>query len=177
MTNKGKLQYILNLYSICCSFCFDSFGFVSVLSVSFAICCSFHFDSFGFVCNSFSFVHSFSQSICLRHFAISRPDQVRSSITVHLLYTSSPGSTVRLPHNFVFSRVLIILPVEVAIDTLIKTMPTAITPEPSIHFSPVKHSKRSHTNERWAWSSTTSYRILDIFLTKLNFEQRCFVRN
>ena len=47
------------------------------------------------------------------------------STTVRLLYIL-PGSTLRLPHDFGIYCLLIILPVEVAIDTLIKTTPTAI---------------------------------------------------
>ena len=75
--------------------------------------------------------HSFDQSIRLRHFVISSQTRLRSSITVHLLYISLPGSTVRLPHDFVVYRVLIVLPVEVVIDKLIKTTSTAITREQS----------------------------------------------
>ena len=79
-----------------------------------------------------SFDHSLDQSIRLCHFVyISSQTRLCSSITVHLSYTSLPGSPVRLPHDFVFYPVLIVLPVEVAIDTLIKTTPKGITREQS----------------------------------------------
>ena len=74
--------------------------------------------------------HSFDQSICPHHFVISSQTQLHSSITLHLLYIVLPASTVRLPHDFVFYRVVIVLPVEVAIDTLInKTPPTVLSQE------------------------------------------------
>ena len=78
------------------------------------------------------FDHLFDLSIRLHHFVISSPTRLFSLITVHLLYISLLGSTVRLPDDFIFYRVLIVLPVEVAIDTLInKTAPTAVSREQS----------------------------------------------
>ena len=45
------------------------------------------------------------------------------STTVCLLYISLPGSAVCLSHNFIVYHMLIVLPVEVVKDTLIKTPP------------------------------------------------------
>ena len=95
----------------CCCWCYILslriwFLFISVfvsLLNSYSICCSFHFNLFGFVYNSFhSFNHSFNQLSLLRHFVISGQTQFRSLIAVHLLYISFPGSTVCLPHDFIF---------------------------------------------------------------------------
>ena len=62
---------------------------------------------------------------------------LRLSITVHLLYIGLPESKVHLPHDFIIYRVLILLPLEVAIDMLIKTTPTAITWEQSFSWNTV----------------------------------------
>ena len=95
--------------------------FVSIRSVSFSIC--FH-----------SFDHAFNPSICFSCFAtcihVSSQRHLHSSITGHMLYISFPASTVRLPHNFILYRMLIVMPVEVMIDTFInKTTPTATSQE------------------------------------------------
>ena len=91
--------------------------------------CSIRFDWFGVVCGR---SRSFNQSIRLRQFIISSQTQLCSSITVHLSYISLLGSTVQLLHDFVFYCVLIVLPVKVAIDTLInETTPTAVSWEQS----------------------------------------------
>ena len=50
-----------------------------------------------------------------------------TSVTVHLLYIGLPESTLRLPHGFVIYRVLILLPLDIEIDMLIKITPTAVT--------------------------------------------------
>ena len=92
---------------------------------SYSIRCSIRLVSFAFHFGSFN--HSSNESINLRHFVLSNQNGLCLSITVHLLYISLPGSTVRLTHNFVFYCVLIVLPVKVAIDILInETTATAI---------------------------------------------------
>ena len=91
---------------------------------------SFHFDSFAI---QFCFsVHSFNQVISSSSLRISSQTQLHSSITVHLLYTSLPGSTLHLLYNFKYYHVLIVLLADVATDTLInKTTPTAVMWEQS----------------------------------------------
>ena len=97
------------------------------------------FDSFGFVFDLFSFVRSFFRSIdsssSLRYIPSNSTSFVVIEViltTVYLLYTSLIGSTVRLPHDFIFYHMLMVLPVEVVTDMFInKTTPTATLREQS----------------------------------------------
>ena len=122
---KGKQP---NNRCCCCQCC----SYTIRYSIQYSICCSLRFSSFAIHFRSFNY--SFDQSICLCHFSIQSNstsfivlEYIVISTTVHLLYISLPGSTLRLPHDFVIYCVLIILPVKVAIGALIKTTPTAIT--------------------------------------------------
>ena len=110
------MLFVLNLYLIHCAIRFTL--------ASFAFC----FRSFN---------HSFNQSIHLHHFTLSSQAWLRLSIAVHLLYIGLPESKVHLPHDFIIYCVLILLPLEVAIDMLIKTTPTAIMWEQSFSWNTV----------------------------------------
>ena len=81
------------------------------------------FDLFQFIwfCLRFVFVHSIICSINWFVF-VTLLYPIKLDFVCWLLYTcctlySLPGSTVHLPHDFLFYHVLIVLPVEVAIDT------------------------------------------------------------
>ena len=104
-TAKGKQ---LNKWRCCC-WCYTCVDLwirtqfvVSFVSIRF----------FFFTIRFRSFVWSIDLSLSLR---MSSQIRLRLLITVHLLHTSFPGSTVCLPHDFAYYCVLIVLPADVEI--------------------------------------------------------------
>ena len=87
------------------------------------------------------FNRSFNQSIRLRHIRYIQSSSTSFVDFNYCIYAFCTlvclDQTVRLTQNFIVYHVLVILPNEVAIDTLIKTTSTAITREQSFCWNTV----------------------------------------